>query len=74
MGGLIGFELTRRLIRDSQPGPSHLFVSAPRAPHLRDDNPFLHTEPERNFGPSRKAGIDVDTSEASKMPGAGARG
>ena len=49
MGGLVGFELARRLIRDDRPGPSHLFISASRAPQLIDDNRFLHTEPEDIF-------------------------
>jgi medium-chain acyl-[acyl-carrier-protein] hydrolase len=49
MGALITFELARRLIRDGQPGPRHLFVAARCAPHLRDDRPFLHTQPEPAF-------------------------
>ena len=49
MGALISFELARRLISDGQPGPRHLFVSARRAPQLRDDCPFLHTQPEPVF-------------------------
>jgi medium-chain acyl-[acyl-carrier-protein] hydrolase len=49
MGALISFELARRLIRDGRPGPTHLFVAARRAPQLRDDRPFLHTQPERAF-------------------------
>jgi medium-chain acyl-[acyl-carrier-protein] hydrolase len=49
MGALIGFELSRRLIGDGLPGPSHLFVAARRAPQLRDDRPLLHTQPEPAF-------------------------
>jgi medium-chain acyl-[acyl-carrier-protein] hydrolase len=49
MGALISFELARRLIRDGQPGPRHLFVAARRAPQLRDDRPVLHTQPEPAF-------------------------
>jgi medium-chain acyl-[acyl-carrier-protein] hydrolase len=49
MGGLIAFELARRLMRDGQPGPSHLFVSASRAPQLIDNKQFLHTEPDSIF-------------------------
>jgi medium-chain acyl-[acyl-carrier-protein] hydrolase len=49
MGALISFELARRLIMDGQPGPRHLFVAAHRAPQLRDDRPFLHTQPEPAF-------------------------
>jgi medium-chain acyl-[acyl-carrier-protein] hydrolase len=49
MGALISFELARRLIRDGQQGPRHLFVAARRAPQLRDDRPVLHTQPEPAF-------------------------
>jgi medium-chain acyl-[acyl-carrier-protein] hydrolase len=49
MGALISFELARRLIRDGQPGPKHLFIAARRAPQLRDDRPSLHTQDEPAF-------------------------
>jgi medium-chain acyl-[acyl-carrier-protein] hydrolase len=49
MGALISFELARRLIRDGQQGPRHLFIAARRAPQLRDDRPLLHTQPEPAF-------------------------
>jgi medium-chain acyl-[acyl-carrier-protein] hydrolase len=49
MGALIGFELTRRLIRDGRQGPRHLFVAARSAPQLPDDRPALHVQPERAF-------------------------
>lgn len=34
MGGLIGFEFARQLRRQLRAGPTHLFVSSCRAPHL----------------------------------------
>jgi medium-chain acyl-[acyl-carrier-protein] hydrolase len=46
MGALISFELTRLLRREGIAGPRYLFVSARRAPQLRDDNPLLHDQPE----------------------------
>jgi medium-chain acyl-[acyl-carrier-protein] hydrolase len=49
MGALISFELARRLIRDRQPGPRHLFIGARRAPQLQDDCPPVHTQNERAF-------------------------
>jgi medium-chain acyl-[acyl-carrier-protein] hydrolase len=49
MGALISFELARRLIRDGQQGPRHLFIAARPAPQLRDDRPLLHAQPEPAF-------------------------
>jgi medium-chain acyl-[acyl-carrier-protein] hydrolase len=48
-GLTISFELARRLIRDGQQGPRHLFIAARRAPQLRDDRQLLHTQPEPAF-------------------------
>ena len=49
MGALISFELARRLVRDGQQGPRHLFIAARRVPQLRDGRPLLHTQPEPAF-------------------------
>ena len=49
MGALLAFEFARQIRRRGQPGPTHLFVSARRAPQLpRTDTP-LHTLPEGPF-------------------------
>lgn len=42
MGALIAFELTRELRRRAQPLPERLFLSAHRAPHLRDRSTPMH--------------------------------
>jgi medium-chain acyl-[acyl-carrier-protein] hydrolase len=49
MGALISFELAHQLRVQQQPIPTHLFLSARRAPQIPDRNPFLHTLPEREF-------------------------
>ncbi|MFE0593070.1 beta-ketoacyl synthase N-terminal-like domain-containing protein [Micromonospora echinospora] len=46
MGGLVAYELTRHLRRRELPAPTHLYVSAARAPHLPDLEPPLHRLPE----------------------------
>jgi len=46
MGSWISFELTRHLLRQSKPGPAHLFVSGRRAPQLQDPDPPKHNLPE----------------------------
>lgn len=46
MGGLISFELTRRLRKERKPSPVHLFVSGYRAPQLPDPDPPIHQLPE----------------------------
>jgi medium-chain acyl-[acyl-carrier-protein] hydrolase len=46
MGALIGFELARHLRRIHYPGPTHLFISAHRAPHLPDSSSPLHALPD----------------------------
>ncbi|MDZ7269879.1 MAG: thioesterase domain-containing protein [candidate division KSB1 bacterium] len=49
MGALLSFELTRRLRRQADRLPSHLFVSGRAAPHLPDAMPALHKLPEAEF-------------------------
>lgn len=49
MGGLISFELARYLRRQQLASPSHLFVSAFRAPHLPDPDPPIHQLPDVEF-------------------------
>lgn len=49
MGGLLCYELTRQLSEEGLPGPVHLFVSAYRAPQLRDRDPQLHKLPDSIF-------------------------
>ncbi|MDQ2882204.1 MAG: alpha/beta fold hydrolase [Actinomycetota bacterium] len=48
MGGLIAFELVRRL-RPRGLQPVHLVTSGCRAPHLRSRSPDWHTLPDREF-------------------------
>jgi len=48
MGALVAFELACRLEAEGR-GPSHLFVSARRAPDEPDDRPPLHELPELEF-------------------------
>jgi medium-chain acyl-[acyl-carrier-protein] hydrolase len=45
MGALIGFELARELRRRGVANPTHLFVSACRAPQLPDPDPPIHALP-----------------------------
>lgn len=49
MGGLISFELTRLLRKKYQLNPIHLFVSAHRAPQLRDRDPPIYNLPDPEF-------------------------
>lgn len=49
MGALIGFELARLLRRKAAPDPSHLFVSARRAPHVTDAHAPLHALPDQDL-------------------------
>ncbi len=49
MGALVSFELVRELRRQGCPTPSHLWVSALRAPQLPDLNLPLHRLPEPKF-------------------------
>ena len=43
MGALISYGLTRAFVQQGKPLPTHLFVSAYRAPHLPLRGPVLHT-------------------------------
>lgn len=49
MGALIGFELARYLRRQNAPTPTHLFVSAHRAPHLPDPKAPIYDLPDPQF-------------------------
>ncbi len=49
MGALVSFELVRELRRQGCPSPTHLFVSALRAPQLPDLNLPIHRLPEPKF-------------------------
>jgi medium-chain acyl-[acyl-carrier-protein] hydrolase len=49
LGGLVCFELARRLRREGGPAPQCLFVSGSRAPHRRDPKPPIHHLPDPEF-------------------------
>lgn len=49
MGGLLSFELARRLRKEYGKQPSHLFVSASRAPQIPSPKPPIHALPETEF-------------------------
>ena len=49
MGALLAFEFARQIRRRGQAGPTHLFVSARRAPQLPRTDAPLHTLPEGPF-------------------------
>lgn len=49
MGALLSFELTRRLRRDFDLAPAHLFVSGHGAPQMREMYPVRHDLPEPEF-------------------------
>jgi medium-chain acyl-[acyl-carrier-protein] hydrolase len=49
MGALLCFELARQLRREHLPGPTRLFLSAHRAPHIPHKQAKLHTLPDREF-------------------------
>jgi surfactin synthase thioesterase subunit len=49
MGALIAFELARELRRRGAHGPSHLFVSGHRAPHMPDRDRPVHALPPSEF-------------------------
>ncbi|HEX8692609.1 MAG TPA: alpha/beta fold hydrolase [Longimicrobium sp.] len=48
-GGLMAFELARKLRREGRRGPVHLFVSGRPAPQLALDEPPIHSLPEPEF-------------------------
>ncbi|MGB3297274.1 MAG: alpha/beta fold hydrolase [Phormidesmis sp.] len=49
LGALIAFELCRWLRQTVQLSPSHLYVSAARAPHLPIEPPLMHPLPTADF-------------------------
>lgn len=49
LGGLIAFELARKLQAANESQPEHLFVAAFRAPHLPSIHPPMHGLPENEF-------------------------
>jgi len=49
LGALIGFELTRRLRKNSEPQPKHLFVGGRRAPQTPINGPPRYNLPEPEF-------------------------
>lgn len=49
MGALLSFELCRQLRRARGIEPDYLFVSAHRAPHLKDDSPPAHSLSDTEF-------------------------
>jgi medium-chain acyl-[acyl-carrier-protein] hydrolase len=48
-GGLVAFELARRLRQLGRTSPQHLFVGASRPPHLESPFSPIHTLPENEF-------------------------
>ncbi|MEO1374973.1 MAG: thioesterase II family protein [Cyanobacteria bacterium J06635_10] len=49
MGGLLSFELTRKLYQKYGISPVHLFISARSAPQLLESEPPIHALPESDF-------------------------
>jgi len=49
MGGIISFELARRLRLERGIEPKHLFISARRAPQLPQQDPEIHNLPDAEF-------------------------
>jgi medium-chain acyl-[acyl-carrier-protein] hydrolase len=49
LGGLLSFEVARRLRRLRRAGPVRLFVSGVRAPHLPDHDPPIRDLPDAEF-------------------------
>jgi surfactin synthase thioesterase subunit len=49
MGGLLAFELARKLRDAGRPTPTHLFVSGRRAPHIADPEPPIPDLPDEEF-------------------------
>ena len=48
MGGLVGFELARRLMQRGLPSPCHLFISGCGAPHVSEET-ALHQLPDSDL-------------------------
>jgi surfactin synthase thioesterase subunit len=62
MGGLICFELARRLRREHRRGPVHLLISGRAAPQMRERHPRVHTMPDaRLLAELRKLGGTPET-------------
>jgi medium-chain acyl-[acyl-carrier-protein] hydrolase len=55
LGALIAFELARAMRRTGRPDPTHLFVSAHRAPQLPREEPTIHDADDDVFA----AGIET---------------
>ncbi|MCL1471393.1 thioesterase II family protein [Argonema antarcticum] len=49
MGALVSFELARRLRKEYNQSPVHLFMSGHRAPQIPDRDPPIHALPEPEF-------------------------
>lgn len=49
LGGLISFEVTRQLCRQSSPRPVHLFIAGCRAPHLPTFGTLIYQLPDDEF-------------------------
>jgi medium-chain acyl-[acyl-carrier-protein] hydrolase len=49
LGGLVAFELARRLCQNGLPQPSVIFISACGAPHIPDTQPPIHALPKSEF-------------------------
>jgi medium-chain acyl-[acyl-carrier-protein] hydrolase len=69
MGGLIAFELARRLRGRNLPEPRILFVSACGAPQIPDPHPFMHSLPDSELLQSLKKlnGIPAEVLQHSEM-------
>ncbi len=62
LGGLLCFEVARKIFLSSKKLPEHLFVSAHRAPQLPDTNPPMHHLDDQNFlkKVTQLGGMDVE--------------
>jgi medium-chain acyl-[acyl-carrier-protein] hydrolase len=49
LGGIVAFELARRLRAASMPQPIHLFIGSTRPPHLKSPYPPIHMLPREAF-------------------------
>jgi medium-chain acyl-[acyl-carrier-protein] hydrolase len=70
-GGLVAFELARRLCHQNLPQPDILFVSACGAPHLPDPHPPIHELPDAEFLESLQAfnGIPAEVADQPELIG-----
>lgn len=69
MGGVIAFELARKLRQQNLPQPQILFVSACDAPHLPNPNLPIHSLPDSEFVKSLQKlnGIPADVINNSEL-------